>query len=102
MRERHLTKPARRPAGGDELRSEIQANIDAMIGLEKRAVRYNDLKREEREFFWLLLMDLAAVLLPEAGLAGRVAWRLLQRADRRLNTPRVSQRSAASQSRKGD
>jgi len=67
-----------------------------MIALEQRAVRYSRFKREEREFFWLLLMDLAAVLLPEAGLAGRVAWRLIQRADRRLNTPR------ASQSRKGD
>jgi len=77
MQERHLTK--------DELRTEVRENLAAMLSLEKRAVRYNDLKREERRFFWLLLMDLAAVLLPEAGLGGRVAWRLLRRVDRRLN-----------------
>ena len=78
MRERHLTK--------DELRAEIRDNLAALRGMENRAVRYSDLKREERRFFWLLLMDLAAVLLPEAGLGGRVAWRLLRRVDRRLNT----------------
>jgi len=77
MRERHLTK--------DELRAEVRDNIDALISLEQRAVRYNDLKLGQRRFFWLLLTDIAAVLLPEAGLAGRVAWRLIQRADRRLN-----------------
>jgi len=77
MRERHLTK--------DELRAEVRENLAALQGMEKRAVRYNDLKREERRFFWLLLMDLAVVLLPEAGLGGRVAWRLLRRVDRRLN-----------------
>jgi len=77
MPERHLTK--------DEIRADIQENLAALQALEQRAVRYNGLKREERRFFWLLLLDLAAVLLPEAGLAGRVAWRLIRRADRRLN-----------------
>jgi len=78
MPERHLTKA--------EIRDEIRANLDALHNLESRAVRYNDLKREERQFFWLLLLDLAAVLLPEAGLAGRITYRLLERWNRRLNT----------------
>jgi len=77
-RERYLTKA--------ELRAEIRDNLAALQGLEKRAVRYNDLKREERRFFWLILLDVAAVLLPEAGLAGRITLRLIQRWNRRLNT----------------
>ena len=77
MPERHLTK--------DELRAEVRDNLAALQRLEDRGPQYNRLKRSERRFFWLLLLDLAAILLPEAGLAGRIAWRLLQRADRRLN-----------------
>jgi len=77
MPDRHLTK--------DELRAEIRDNLAALQSMETRAVRYNDLKREERRFFWLLLLDVAAVLLPEAGLGGRIAYRLLERWNRRLN-----------------
>ncbi len=78
MRERHLTK--------DELRAEVRDNLAALEGMGKRAVAYNDLKRVERKFFWLLLLDVAAVLLPEVGLSGRIAYRLLERWNRRLNT----------------
>jgi len=77
MRERHLTK--------DELRAEVENNLAALQRLEDRGPQYNRLKRSERRFMWLLLLDLATILLPEAGLAGRIAWRLLQRADRRVN-----------------
>lgn len=69
------------------MRAELRDNLAALDGLEKRAVAYNGLKREERRFFWLLLLDLAAVLLPEAGLSGRIAYRLLQRWNRRMNPP---------------
>jgi len=75
------------PRTKDELRAEVRANLAALENLEARAVRYNQLKTEQRSqdrlFFWTLLMDIAAVLLPEAGLAGRVVYRVLGRIEQR-------------------
>lgn len=68
-----------------ELRAEVTANLEALKGLQDRGAEYNRLKRAERRFAWLLLLDFATVLLPEAGLAGRMTLRLLRRLDRRLN-----------------